>query len=478
MDLRGGKILVADDDPALLDTVGWILRDKGYEVVAVERADEVMEKLELEEPDLLLLDVMMPKTDGLQLLEQVKSDERWRDIPVVIISSMPPEDGTVASLGLGAADFIPKPFRVRELLARVEAHLRTSLQLKSARKEARTRSELVEILHEVTRSLKPDEIYHILARRVGRALNIAMCSIVIKSANKPGIGVVVATYDDPMLHNLEIQLDKYPEIERALETNEPLLVADVSTDPIYRDVRKKWKRDGIDVPTRSAIALPFDLRGDRAGVFFLRTTGDTPPLTEADTHFAATVIKAAVAAIEKGYDLESAVSDRERFQYLANTDPLTQTLNRRALIDKLGAELERGKRYGHDLSLLMIDLDHFKQVNDTYGHLVGDTVLRQLGEILSDEARAVDIVARYGGEEFVIVVPDTEVEGGLIFAERLRSRVEAHNFGDSQDPLHCTISVGLAGIAAGESIDVEGVFAGADDALYKAKNRGRNRVCQ
>ncbi len=478
MDLQGGKILVADDDPALLNTVGWILRDKGYEVVAVERADEVMEKLELEEPDLLLLDVMMPKTDGLQLLEQVKSDERWRDIPVVIISSMPPEDGTVASLGLGAADFIPKPFRVRELLARVEAHLRTSLQLKGARKEAKTRSELVEILHEVTGSLKADEIYHILARRVGRALNIAKCSIVIKSATKPGVVVVVATFDNPMLRNLEIQLDKYPEIQRALETNEALLVADVSTDPIYRDVRKQWKREGIDVPTKSAIALPFDLKGKRAGVFFLRTTGDTPPLTEADTHFAATVIKAAVAAIDKGYDLETAVSDRERFQFLANTDPLTQTLNRRALVDKLRTELQRGARYGHDLSLLMIDLDHFKQVNDTYGHLVGDTVLRQLGEILIDEARNVDIVARYGGEEFVIVLPDTQVEGALIFAERLRSRVETHNFGDSQDPLHVTISVGLAGMAAGESIDVEAVFAGADDALYKAKDGGRNMVCQ
>ncbi|MEE8251162.1 MAG: diguanylate cyclase [Gemmatimonadales bacterium] len=478
MDLQGGKILVADDDPALLNTVGWILRDKGYEVVAVERADEVMEKLELEEPDLLLLDVMMPKTDGLQLLEQVKSDERWRDIPVVIISSMPPEDGTVASLGLGAADFIPKPFRVRELLARVEAHLRTSLQLKGARKEAKTRSELVEILHEVTGSLKADEIYHILARRVGRALNIAKCSIVIKSATKPGVVVVVATFDNPMLRNLEIQLDKYPEIQRALETNEALLVADVSTDPIYRDVRKQWKREGIDVPTKSAIALPFDLKGKRAGVFFLRTTGDTPPLTEADTHFAATVIKAAVAAIDKGYDLETAVSDRERFQFLANTDPLTQTLNRRALVDKLRTELQRGARYGHELSLLMIDLDHFKQVNDTYGHLVGDTVLRQLGEILMDEARNVDIVARYGGEEFVIVLPDTQVEGALIFAERLRSRVETHNFGDSQDPLHVTISVGLAGMAAGESIDVEAVFAGADDALYKAKDGGRNMVCR
>lgn len=473
----GGKILVADDDQALLSTVGWILRDKGYDVVAVDRSDEVMEKLSEEEPDLLLLDVMMPKTDGLQLLEQVKASERWRDLPVVIISSMSPEDGTVRSLGLGAADFIPKPFRVRELLARIEAHLRTSLQLKNARKEARTRSELVEILHEVTGTLKSEEIYHILARRVGRALNISKCSIVIASS-KADVGIVVATYDNPMLRNLEIQLNGYPELQQALLTNTPLLVADVSTDPLYETVRGEWERQGIDVPTRSAIALPFDLKGKRAGVFFLRTTGETVPLTETDLHFAATVIRAAVAAIEKGYDLESAVSDREKFQFLASTDALTQTLNRRALIEKLGVEIERGKRYRHELSLLMIDLDHFKAVNDTHGHLVGDAVLRQLGEILIDEARAVDIVARYGGEEFVIVLPDTQLDGGTIFAERLCNRVAKHNFGDVPDELRVTISIGLTGVMSGEGPSVEDIISRADAALYEAKNTGRNRVCR
>ena len=186
-----GKILVADDDRALLDTVGWILRDKGYEVVPVERGEEILARLEEESPDLLMLDIMMPKVDGLQILQEVKSEERWKDLPVLMISSMAPEEATVKSLGLGAADFIPKPFRVRELLARVQAHLRTAQELKSARKEAKTRSELVEILHEVTDSLKPDEIYHILARRVGRALNIAKCSIVI-AGPKDAVGLVVA----------------------------------------------------------------------------------------------------------------------------------------------------------------------------------------------------------------------------------------------------------------------------------------------
>src|SRR2546422_3226094 len=137
---------------------------------------------------------MMPKVDGLQLLERLKQDERYRDLPVLMVSSMPPEEATVRALGLGAADFISKPFRVRELLARVEAHIRVGRALAQAREEARSRAAMVDILHEVTDSLKPDEMYHILARRVARALNISKCSMVLA---KPGDhqGVVVAAYE-------------------------------------------------------------------------------------------------------------------------------------------------------------------------------------------------------------------------------------------------------------------------------------------
>src|SRR5437762_4589800 len=128
-----------------------------------------------------------------------------------MVSSMPPEEATVRALGLGAADFISKPFRVRELLARVDAHIRVGKALAQAREEARSRAAMVDILHEVTDSLKPDEMYHILARRVARALNISKCSMVLA---KPGDqqGVVVAAYENPMLRNLQIELGRYPEI--------------------------------------------------------------------------------------------------------------------------------------------------------------------------------------------------------------------------------------------------------------------------
>jgi len=392
----GAKIFVVDDDEALLQALGWILKDKGYEVVPLPTGSDLLDRMEVEFPDLILLDIMMPKIDGLEILEQVKAEEKWRDLPILMLSSMPPEEATVRSLGLGATDYIAKPFRVRELLARIDARLKEARELKRVREEARSRAEMVDILHEVTDSLKPDEIYHILTRRVARALQLSKCSMV---SAQPGAdsGVVVAAAENPMLRNLEISLDKYPELKEALDGQRVVLVEDVHTDPLYENVRQEWERDGVRVPTRSSIVLPFSLRGEAAGVFFLRTTVDDEPLTSQDASFAEAVIKAAVNAVERAYDLEAAQSDRERFQMMANTDPLTGCVNRRAMLDRLEKELDRARRYRHQLTVLMIDIDFFKAINDTRGHLVGDSVLRKLGDILRQEARSVDIVARYGG---------------------------------------------------------------------------------
>src|SRR6266581_2906518 len=442
------KILVADDDQSLVRTLTWILKENGYEVVTAPGGEGLLGKLEDERPNLLLLDIMMPKVDGLQLLARMKADDRFRDVPVLMISSMPPEEATVKSLGLGAADFISKPFRVRELLARVKAHIRSAQELARARDEAQSRAAIVDILHEVTDSLKPDEIYHILVRRVARVLQISKCSMVLA---KPGdqLGVVVAAYENPMLRNLQIELARYPEIQRALTSSRSVLVEDVRSDPLYAEERVRWQRDKIVV------------------------------LTRADAQFAETVIRTAVVAIEKAYDFETAVSDKKRLEKLAATDALTGALNRRALSEELEAELERARRYNLALTILLADIDRFQLVNDTRGHLTGDSVLRQVGEILRREARSVDLVARYGGEEFVVVMPETALHGSVIFAERLRRRVMHHDFADpGEDPLNLTISIGLASFPDDRVTSADSFVALADQALYRAKNEGRNLVRQ
>jgi len=163
---------------------------------------------------------------------------------------------------------------------------------------------------------------------------------------------------------------------------------------------------------------------------------------------------------------------------LAITDPLTLTLNRRALVDRLDEEMERARRYGLVLTLLMVDLDHFKRVNDTHGHLVGDEVLREVSMIIQREVRTVDIVARYGGEEFVVVLPETAEEGAVAFAERLRQRIAEHRIAgeEGEDALSLTVSIGVATFPSSSIETTDDLISHADDALYRAKAEGRNKV--
>jgi two-component system cell cycle response regulator len=489
--MPSAHILVADDDASVLESIGSVLRDAGFEVRSATGREALLNEMDRAAPDLVLLDVIMSGTDGVQVLQELKSSPRFQNIPVLMVSSLSPDEMTEKTFGLGAADFIRKPFRPRELVARVQAQLRqhrilndvqarlcsAEEELLRSREEAESRRKVVDILHEVTSDLSSDEIYHILARRVARALNLSRCSVILA---RPGdaVGVVATAFDNPALRNFEIHLDRYPEIRSALEHGIPVLVEDLQSNPLYADIRKEWQANGTQVPIRSVIALPFTLGKVQAGVFFLRRMANEPPLTNEDVAFADAVIKAAVAAIHRAQVMETAKADNERLVLLAHTDPLTQALNRRALSVRLSAEMERARRYASDITLLMIDLDHFKAINDTHGHLVGDDVLREVALLLKETVRSVDVVARYGGEEFVIVLPETKLPGAVIFAERTREKIAGMSFVAAHGGVKLTASIGVATFPGQEIVTVEDLFARADEALYRAKALGRNKVCK
>jgi two-component system cell cycle response regulator len=278
------------------------------------------------------------------------------------------------------------------------------------------------------------------------------------------------------VRNLEIDLARYPEIREALETGLPVLVEDVRTSPLYEEARREWELSGTSMP-RSVIALPFALDRRQSAVFFLRRGMHEGPLTREDVEFADTVVKAAVAAIQRAKVMESTKADNVRLEALAHRDPLTELLNRRALTEKLVAELDRARRYDSQVSLLMVDLDHFKRINDTHGHLVGDDMLMEFAGILLHAVRSVDVVARYGGEEFTIVLPETSEPGAVAFAERIRERVEAHQFASHENlDLRLTSSIGVATFPSPGVESAEDLFQRADQALYRAKAEGRNKV--
>ncbi|MEK6612810.1 MAG: response regulator, partial [Gemmatimonadota bacterium] len=306
------RVLVVDDDGGLRLALGTTLSNAGLEVRAVGDAAAMRQELGEWKPDLLLLDVVLPDADGVQLLQELKASEAWREIPVLMISARTPDEMTELALGLGAADVIKKPFRPREMLARVQAQLRLHAvvrttqralldaqeELERVRDDVENGRRLVDILHDVTGDLSSDEIYHILARRVARALSLSRCSVILA---KPGdrVGVVATAFDNPALRNYEINLDGYPEIRAALEHGHPVLVEDLHTSPLYEDLRREWAANGMQIPIRSVIALPFTLGKVQAGVFFLRRMVDEPPLTNDDVEFADSVVKAAVAAIHR-----------------------------------------------------------------------------------------------------------------------------------------------------------------------------------
>ncbi|HEY2067415.1 MAG TPA: GGDEF domain-containing protein [Gemmatimonadaceae bacterium] len=167
---------------------------------------------------------------------------------------------------------------------------------------------------------------------------------------------------------------------------------------------------------------------------------------------------------------------RTRLAEQIGTDPLTGCLNRRALETRLRAEWRQAKRRGSTVAVLAIDLDHFKQVNDTRGHPFGDVVLQEFAGIMKSTARDTDAVARLGGDEFVIVLPDTGWQGALTFAERMRRKVDDFSFGAATGAIRVTISVGVALARGTDPISPEQLLHEADRSLYKAKSGGRNRI--
>jgi two-component system cell cycle response regulator len=459
-------VLILDDDQTFARTLVRLLGENGYDAATLSSSDSLFEYLATRPVDLLILDLSLPGKDGFAVLEALRKDPAHTTLPILVLSSAAPEETSVKALGLGASDFIGKPLRLRELLARIRARLRAGRELDQARAETRAHAALVELLREITTNLSPRELYQVLVRRVASSLRIPRCSILL---GRPGAErvTVVAASENPMLTDLSVDLSRYPEIRRSLETGEVVLVRDTRADPVFQELQ--------DVSTTSALVLPFSLRGERAGVFFLRTGEGDPPLGDADLRFAAQVAQSAVSAIENSLDLQEASRREEAVRQLVDTDALTGLLNRRALSEKLHREIERAERYGTVLTCVMIDINQDEAVGDRRDQPTGDRILVQFADLLRREQRMVDVLARYDGEVFVVLLPETGSSGARLFAERILRRVGHTAFGDAGTPLPISVSLGLATFPDERAGDEESLLQLADRNLQRAKSDGRNR---
>lgn len=181
------------------------------------------------------------------------------------------------------------------------------------------------------------------------------------------------------------------------------------------------------------------------------------------------------SAIEKWRGMILSQANQEELERMVNIDSLTGLLNKRAVMQKLDDQITQARRYQEDLAILMLDIDHFKRVNDTYGHITGDDVLEKVGTSLQASVREADIAGRYGGEEFVAVLPNTDLSDAMVVAERIRQRINALEMKDLKgDSFSITVSQGLANYEPGD--ERSSLLSRADNALYAAKDNGRDRI--
>ncbi|HEY9235421.1 MULTISPECIES: PleD family two-component system response regulator [Phenylobacterium] len=446
------RILVVDDIEANVRLLEAKLTAEYYEVLTAHDGPTALALAAKEKPDIVLLDVMMPGMDGFQVCRRLKNDPETRHLPVVLVTALDGRGDRIAGLEAGADEFLTKPIDDMMLFARV----RSLTRLKMVIDELRDREAS--------------------GRRMG---------VIAGSASRlGGAGGRVLIVDDHERQAqrvaAELAIEHRPVIEGDVE--KALLSARGMADLII-----------VNATARSFDGLRFaaQIRSDEA-------TRHLPILAVVDYDERSRVVKALEIGVNdilpKPIDPQE-LAARARTQIrrkrytdylrdnldhsleLAVTDQLTGLHNRRYMVSQLEALVRRAGHGGDPVASLLIDIDHFKKINDGYGHDVGDEVLREFAVRLASNVRAVDLPCRYGGEEFVVVMPDTSIVDAQRIAERIRLHVAGSPFRvmGGAELLSVTISIGVAATNGGAD-KPEALLKRADEAVYEAKATGRNRV--
>jgi two-component system cell cycle response regulator len=446
------RILVVDDIDSNVRLLEAKLSSEYYEVLTASDGPTALAIAASELPDIILLDVMMPGMDGFAVCRRLKEDPTTRHVPVVLVTALDGRADRVAGLEAGADDFLTKPIDDLMLFARV----RSLTRLKAVIDELRDREAS--------------------GRRMG---------VIAGAASRlGGSGGRILFVDDNERHAQRICSDLSVEHRPVIETDpaKALLTA----------------RGPVDLVIVNATSRVFDGLRFAAQIRSDEATRNLPILAVVDLDERVRAVKALEIGVndilarpvdpgEMAARVRTQIRRKRYTEYLranldhslelAVTDQLTGLHNRRYMVGQLEALMRRAGAGGEPVSVLVIDIDHFKRVNDSFGHDVGDEVLREFAVRLASNVRAIDLPVRHGGEEFVVVMPDTDLEAARRVAERIRLHVAGSPFRvmDGQEALTVTISIGVA-TSSGPEDQSSTLLKRADEAVYIAKSQGRNRV--
>ncbi len=449
------RVLVVDDVPPNVKLLEAKLMSEYFDVLTAYNGPEALDVISREHPDIILLDVMMPGMDGFEVCRRIKADPVTAHIPVVMVTALDQPSDRVAGLEAGADDFLTKPVQDLALFARVRSLVRLKVMMDELRNREATGANLgweneEEIAVETDiptdgSILIVDEQERVM-ERIARALE--------------GVGdlTFIAGGDDAA--------------ERAREKNFDLIIVSLTMR----------NTDGLRVCSK----LRSFEQTRHVPILVMVDDGNTKLLVRAlemgvNDYVVRPVDRMEFLARVKTQLKRKRYADKlwENFHLsmqLATTDAVTGLYNRHYLTSHMETRLEAAQRSGKPLSVMMMDIDHFKLVNDTYGHAAGDLVLKEFANRIGKNIRGVDLAARYGGEEFVVMMPETPTDWAYMIADRLRQEVSDNLFdvGVKSGPISITVSIGVSTSREGMSPSV--LLEDADKALYEAKEAGRNKV--
>ena len=448
------RVLVVDDILSNVKLLEAKLTAEYFEVMTAFNGQECLSKMEQVVPDIVLLDVMMPGMDGFEVCRRIKSNPKTAHVPVVMVTALDQPSDRVAGLDAGADDFLTKPVDDAALFARV----RSLVRLKMMTDELRMRES------------------------TGQGMGLLDPAETFTETNQSGRILVI-----------EDRAESVAWFANALSPNHQVASVDTFEEALVRVKGGDFDLIVVSLGMRSfdGLRLCSQLRslpeGRHVPILVVVSDGDRRKLTQAlemgvNDYLTRPVDKNELVARVRTQLRKKRYADRLRHNVqlsleMAITDQLTGLHNRRYMSRHLDTLVSSARKSGRPLAFVIMDIDFFKHVNDTYGHDIGDEVLKEFATRISANVRGLDLACRYGGEEFVVVMPDTDMSFAYSISERLRQSIETTPVKISRAPgtLNITISIGIASLENGDA-GAEALLHRADQALYRAKRSGRNKV--
>jgi two-component system cell cycle response regulator len=449
------RILVVDDMPANVKLLEARLSAEYFDVITASSGAQALEICERSECDLILLDVMMPDMDGFEVCRRLKANPKTHFIPVVMVTALDSPSDRVRGLEAGADDFLTKPVADAVLVARVRSLTRLKMMTDELRMRALTSLEIG--VQAPERSAVADA-----------GINGRILLVDDRPSSYERLAPVLSAE-----HTVDVEPNPTEALFHAAEGNYDLLIVSLSLENfdglrLCSQARSLERTRQIPIlAIADADNNPRLLRGLEIGVndYLMRPVDKNELLARVRTQ------------VRRRRYTDQLRDNVQHSIEAAITDGLTGLHNRRYMESHLETLAEQAGQRSKPLALMMLDIDFFKSINDSYGHDAGDDVLREFAVRVRKSIRGIDLACRYGGEEFVIVMPETDMHVAGMVAERLRRSIAGEPFSIDKGSkrIEVTISIGLSTLEKkGEPI--VDVLKRADVALYRAKHDGRNRV--